>query len=286
MTPENTKAHDEALEALVAASLRASEKEPEITEEEISRYVDQQVTLSSEDEDALKRSKSELLGTIRKILQKDPSEKAPCTNMAVKSGDAAKQNDSSTHHRTSGEFIEAILIAELTRLLSEPEFPLGRFRYNKFAYFSHRRAEEEVHEHFLKKPAGPYSPWARYKGPEAIALRNGYVKRASGRDALLPGDKMDSIAPYLSRYPVCRAVEWVVETFRYRKNEELELLATVDFAVLDLKQCSAQITVSAVKNVIGSNTEWKPKLSRAAFADDRIEAALAELRSLFPLSYA
>jgi hypothetical protein len=45
MTPENAKAQDEAVEALIAASLRAPDKETEVTPEEISRYIDQQVTL-------------------------------------------------------------------------------------------------------------------------------------------------------------------------------------------------------------------------------------------------
>jgi type I restriction enzyme S subunit len=151
--------------------------------------------------------------------------------------------------------------------------------------FSHRRAEEEVHDHYVKKAAGPYNPWARYKGPENIALRNGYVRRASGKGGLLQGDKIEAIDAYLSHYGVCRAIGWVVERFRFRKNEELELLATVDFAALELKQGGTQITVATVKSIIGSNTDWKPKLDRAAFSDDRIEAALEELRSLFPLSY-
>jgi hypothetical protein len=156
---------------------------------------------------------------------------------------------------------------------------------NKFAYFSHRRADEEVNERFLKKAAGPYSSWARYKGPEGIALRNGYVRRADTRDALLPGDKIDKIDPYLERYPVCQAIDWVVEQFRYKKNEELELLATVDFAAVDLKKAQAAVSLDSVKQVIAGNREWKPKLKRAVFSDENIVAALDELRDLFPATY-
>ena len=57
MTPKNAKAQEKAIEALIAASLRAPKKETELTHEEISRYVDQRVTLSQEDKVALEKSK-------------------------------------------------------------------------------------------------------------------------------------------------------------------------------------------------------------------------------------
>lgn len=286
MIPENAKTHDEAIEALIAASLRAPDKEQPITEEEISRYVDQQITLSVEDEEALKKSESNLFETIRKILQGGSVEKSTCTNSKEGSGKVGASVASKRRFGPTDEFVEAVVIAQLTRLLSSPDYPLGRFRYNKFAYFSHRRAEAEVGEHFVKKAAGPYSPWARYQGPEGIALKNGYVKRVGFRGGLLPGDKIENIEPYLSRYAVCRAIQWVVDQFRYSTNDELELLATVDFAVLDVKKANAAIALDAVRQIIEASKEWKPKLKRSLFSDENIERALSELRVLFPSTYA
>lgn len=79
MTPENTNAQEKALEALIAASLRAPTKETEVTDEEISRYVEQCVTLSSEDKAALEKSKPGVEYAIKKILQGNEQEDCDCT---------------------------------------------------------------------------------------------------------------------------------------------------------------------------------------------------------------
>jgi len=69
MTPENVRAQEQALEALIAASLRAPGKQPEVTEDELRRFVEQQVTLSAADEAALERAKPNLKRQVRVILQ-------------------------------------------------------------------------------------------------------------------------------------------------------------------------------------------------------------------------
>lgn len=139
----------------------------------------------------------------------------------------------------------------------------------------------------MKKAAGPYSPWARYQGPEKIALTNGYVKRAKigVYEGFVVGENIEKIDQYISRYPVCAALEWVVDKFRWRKNEELELLTTVDFAAVELKRGNAVVTWQAVKAIIAENREWAPKLDRAIFSDSNILEALTELRELFPATF-
>lgn len=286
MTPEKAKAQEKAIEALIGASLRAPDKETEVTDEEISRYVDQHVTLSSEDKSALESSKSSALQAIKHILQGNEQEH-DCPTRPSKA-ERTEQPIPVKRKNTTDEFIEAIVIAQLTRLLAKPDWPLGRLRYNKLAYLSHRKAEDNVCEHYLKKAAGPYSPWAKYQGPENIAVKNEYVKRlkAGAKQGLVPGDKIGKIDQYLSHYPVCAAIEWIVSQFRFRKNEELELLATVDFAALDLIEQGSEISMENVKHVIAANTEWAPKLNREIFSELNITRALSELRDLFPATYA
>jgi type I restriction enzyme S subunit len=80
-------------------------------------------------------------------------------------------------------------------------------------------------------------------------------------------------------------VTWVVNQFRWRRNEELELLTTVDFAALDLNRAGKSVTLDAIKQVIAANPEWKPKLKRNVFSDSNIASALEELRTLFPVAY-
>jgi len=87
-------------------------------------------------------------------------------------------------------------------------------------------------------------------------------------------------------YPVCGAVDWVVATFKFRKKDQLELLATVDFASLELIQHKKVITMENVKEVIASSKKWTAKLTREIFSDENIRQALSELRQLFPKTYA
>lgn len=68
MTPKNATAQDKAVEALIGASLRAPAKETEVTQEEINRYVDQHVTLNSEDRSALEKSVPGVKQAIKDIL--------------------------------------------------------------------------------------------------------------------------------------------------------------------------------------------------------------------------
>ncbi|HUS34342.1 MAG TPA: hypothetical protein VM680_03220 [Verrucomicrobiae bacterium] len=281
MTPDKAKAHEKAVEALIGASLRAPDKETEITEQEIDRYVSQGVTLRADDKAALDKSKPALFREIAKILEEN-----------VKTQPASEARNVvplpiTTHTGGSVPFVEAVLIAQLTRLVATQSFPLGRLRYNKMAYFAHRKVDDDVNSLYLKKAAGPYSPWAKYQGPEKIAKQNGYVvwTKAGGGCGFLPGPKIDRIDTYVARYPVCQAVPWVVNRMRYKRNEDLELFATVDFAVLDLRRQNKRVTVVAIKQVIETNAEWAPKLERKIFSDFNISRALAELRELFPATY-
>jgi len=190
--------------------------------------------------------------------------------------------------KTTDEFVEAVMIAQLVRLAATPQFPLGRKRYNKYAYLAHRKAEDDVTEHYLKKAAGPYSPWAKYQGPEGIACKNGYIKNVKvGQLAgFVPGDKVAQIDRYLAKYPCCAAVEWVVAKFKFRKNDDLELLATVDYAALDLMGRKEPVSFEGVKHVIATNKEWAAKLKREIFSDANIQRALTELLTVFPGTYA
>lgn len=206
----------------------------------------------------------------------------------IETAGAVAHLDAKAGRKASDEFVEAVLIAQFTRLVAKPQYPLGHLRQNKLVYFAHRKADEDVRERFLKKAAGPYSPWAKYQGPERIAQRNGYVKstKVGNFVGFVVGDKIDKIDQYVSRYPVCAAVGWVVSNFLYKKKEELELFATVDFAALDLIEQGTAITMENVKRIIATNKEWTAKLKREIFSDANIERALSELRALFPTTYA
>lgn len=189
--------------------------------------------------------------------------------------------------KVSNEFVEAIVISQLVRKLASDKHPLGRMRYNKLAYLAHRKVEDDVTQQYLKKAAGPYSPWAKYGGPEAIAIKNSYIKKVKvdNAEGFVVGSSIDKIDAYLSHYPVCGAIDWVIDKFRYKKNEELELLATVDFAAVEIRSANKAVTKATIRKVIAENREWAPKLNREVFSGSNIDRALIELSEYFPSMY-
>lgn len=72
-----------------------------------------------------------------------------------------------------------------------------------------------------------------------------------------------------------------MEQFRFKKNDELELLATVDMAAEELRASGQAVDVAAVKAVILSHEEWQAKLDRAIFSDANIAGAIESNRRLF-----
>lgn len=285
--PDNEGNDHAAIEALIAASLHLPGSDDAPSLEEISRYLDQKTTLTPDDSAALEKTKEDLIARAKDILQPSQKLQADKLEAVSRASSGTKSKKGNKTKQPSEEFVEAIVIALITRLHSSPEHPLGRKRYQKLAYLAHRNAEDNVQRHFLKKAAGPYSPWARYQWPENIAIKNGYVKRTKCGvfEGLVVGDNIGHIDLYTSHYSVCTSVNWVIQNFRYRKNDELELLATVDFAALDLRCANTAITLERIKHVIATNEEWKAKLKREIFCDVSIARALGELQNLFPTTY-
>lgn len=176
---------------------------------------------------------------------------------------------------------EAVLIGVLAQRFGTEKFPLPRKRRVKLMYLLHRHAEGRA-EGYLKKAAGPYDPNTKYKGPETIALKNGYVRalRNGTYEGFVAGDQIEQAQRYFEQWYGEAALAWL-ERFHYRKTDELELLATVDMAMVDLGANGEPVDVTSVKRVIAAHSEWLPKLSRELFSDERIAAAITECQTLF-----
>lgn len=176
---------------------------------------------------------------------------------------------------------EAVFIGVLAQRFGSEKFPLPRKRRVKLTYLLHRHAEGRA-EGYLKKAAGPYDPNTKYKGPEQIALKNGYVRalRNEKYEGFVAGGKIEQAQRYFEQWYGVAALDWL-ERFHYRKTDDLELLATVDMAMVDLAANGEPADLSSVKRVIAAHPEWLPKLSRELFSDERISAAIAECQTLF-----
>jgi type I restriction enzyme S subunit len=189
----------------------------------------------------------------------------------VKAQPTVVEKASSSH---SWAFNEAVIIATLAKHFGNEAFPLGRKRYTKLSYLLHRHVERQA-DGYLKKAAGPYNPKTKYGGPERIAIERRYVRsHKHGRyTGFVAADAVDQAENYFERWYGADAIQWL-EQFRFLKNDELELLATVDMAAEELRASGRDVDVATVKGVIGSHPEWEAKLDRTTFSDANIGRAI------------
>jgi hypothetical protein len=179
------------------------------------------------------------------------------------------------------EFKEAVLISVLTDKFGSEQYPLGRKRYTKYSYLFHRHTDNKT-EGYLKKAAGPYNPKTKYGGPEKIALQNKYVSEVQNGNlsGFVASDKIEDARNYFGNYWNTESLNWL-EQLRYKKNDELELYATVDKAMVELAESNKDINLQLVKQIIDEHPEWKPKLERDIFSDDNIAKAMEFLNNFF-----
>lgn len=178
---------------------------------------------------------------------------------------------------------EAVVISFLVNKFSSVQYPLSRFRYTKYTYLLHRQYEH-VACGFKKHAAGPYKPENRYKGPENIAIKNKYISKVlnskSKKDAFLINDDVDKALVYFNEWFGTEIQQWI-EQFRYYKNDDLEVLTTVDESIFDLKIKGETITVNSIKQYIDSIPQWKDKLKKDCFSDINIQKMINKSIELF-----
>lgn len=175
---------------------------------------------------------------------------------------------------------EAVIIGVLAGQFGTEEWPLPRKRRVKLTYLLHRHAQRQTDD-YLKMAAGPYNPKTKYQGPEKIAIQNGYAQEHhNGKYAgFIAGESIAQADNYFAQwYP--GAKKWL-EQFRFEKTDELELLATVDMAMEDLRKDNKPIVLDMVKQLIHDHPEWEAKLDREIFSDDNITRAMQKCGELF-----
>lgn len=179
------------------------------------------------------------------------------------------------------QFEEAALLGVLAGMFGSEKFPLARVRRTKLLYLLHRR-NEGIAEGYLKKAAGPYNPKTRYEGGEGIALKRGYVRSVhTGQyEGLMAGAKLAEAEAYVEKWHGPELRTWLAQ-FHYEKTEALELLATVDMAMVEIRRAGRQVSVDAVRQLIAADPEWRRKLEREIFSDDHIAQAIARSVDLF-----
>lgn len=180
-------------------------------------------------------------------------------------------------------FDDAVMIAGIVNAFYSEKYPLGRKKVQKLLYLVRRKEQADISA-FHKKAAGPYADEVRYKGGEPIAQKNKYiqVKRSEKGSCFEKGVQMQQALTYLKDWGKQADVDWLVSQFQYTSVNELELLATVDMAICDLRREGKEISVASIKDLIRSNKEWRDKLKKAYFKDADIQRAIKHCQELFP----
>lgn len=187
-----------------------------------------------------------------------------------------------TTGRHSKGFDDAVMIAGIVNALYSPQYPLGRKKLQKCLYLL-RRYQEQSTEEFKKKAAGPYADEIRYKGGEPIAIKSKYIISHKGTKGTIfsIGNNINQALEYINRWNMQADIEWVKKTLKFEKVDKLELWATVDMAICDLKSSKIPISVASIKNLIATNKEWSKKLEKPIFSDKNIAEAITILQTLF-----
>ena len=179
-------------------------------------------------------------------------------------------------------FDDAVMIAGIVNAFYSEKYPLGRKKVQKLLYLVRRKEQADISA-FHKKAAGPYADEVRYKGGEPIAQKNKYilVKRNEKGSCFEKGAQMQRALAYLQDWGKQTDIDWLVSQFQYTNVNDLELFATVDMAICDLKQEGKEISVASIKNLISSNKEWRAKLKKTYFRDSEIQRAIKKCQDLF-----
>ena len=179
------------------------------------------------------------------------------------------------------QFDDAVMIAGIVNALYSDKYPLGRKKVQKCLYFL-RRHQDQSTAAFKKKAAGPYADKVRYKGGEPIAVKSGYIRTQKGSQGtkFAIGAKISQALGYIQSWGRQADFKWLIDKLKYKKVDELELLATVDMAICDLEEAGTPVSVAAIKHLIATNAEWKAKLKKQIFSEQNIARAIKELQTL------
>ena len=207
-----------------------------------------------------------LTGRIR-LIEAEPKQEQPATTSTKK------------HNQ---QFDDAVMIAGIVNAFHSKTFPLGRKKVQKLLYLMRRKEKADVSA-FHKKAAGPYADSVRYNGGETIAQNSDYIAvQTNGKGTLFSrGANIGKALGYIQSWEKQASIDWLTSNFQYTRVDDLELFATVDMAICDLRKLHKPISVQTIKEFIHSTKEWRDKLDKTYFSDLNIQRAINKCREFF-----
>ncbi|WP_162627553.1 restriction endonuclease subunit S [Erythrobacter sp. KY5] len=233
---------------------------------------------------------TEILAQASDVLARKPSSSDQSKALAaIESSHEEKPAERSPSGRLDLDlgvkFTEAVLVgAIVTEFFKVGGEPIGNFRLQKAVYFARRHNGERVEEmKYLRKAAGPYNPSMKYSGGIAIAKQKNWLREAKGRFGFghMPGPSANEMADWIAQFGFGEAAQWVADRFRFKKNEDWEVLATVDYAIEHLQSLGIEPDATQILQFIEADDEWRPKIEKLRLTETSIEAAMVEVKALF-----
>lgn len=183
------------------------------------------------------------------------------------------------------KFKEAVLVGAIVKAFFDAGGePIGNFRLQKAVYFARRHNGEHVGQmEYLKKAAGPYNPSLKYSGGIAIAKQKSWLRETRGRFGFghVPGTAAEEMEAWFAKYGFGDSARWVAEHFRFKRNEEWETLATVDYAMEHLQSLGVEADAMRVLQYIRADDEWRPKIEKLRLTEMSVGTAMLEVKALF-----
>ncbi|QRY67290.1 restriction endonuclease subunit S [Ensifer sp. PDNC004] len=183
------------------------------------------------------------------------------------------------------KFKEAVLVGAIVKAFFEAGGePIGNFRLQKAVYFARRHSgEHALNREFARKAAGPYNPSMKHSGGIAIAKQKNWLREARGRYGFghVPGGAAAEMKEWIDTYAYGEIAGWVADQFRFKKNEDWETLATVDYAIEHMRSLGVEPNASKVLDYIRADDEWRPKIEKLGLTEFSIQSAIIEIKALF-----
>ncbi|TGP82072.1 hypothetical protein EN870_07605 [bacterium M00.F.Ca.ET.227.01.1.1] len=182
-------------------------------------------------------------------------------------------------------FKEAVLVyAIVAAFFREGGEPIGNFRLQKAVYFARRHSgEHALNRDFARKAAGPYNPAMKYTGGIAIAKQKSWLHEAKGRYGFghIPGSAAAEVEEWAARFGYEETARWVSDQFRFKKNDDWEVLATVDYSMEHLRSEGIEPHPDTVLQYIRADDEWRHKIEKLRLTETKIQSTMIELAALF-----
>ncbi len=180
------------------------------------------------------------------------------------------------------QFDDAVMIAGIVDAFYHPKYYLGRKKVQKLLYLVGRKNEQDTSA-FHKHAAGPYADSVRYKGGEPIAKKNKYISETKSKQgsSFAKGENIGQALQYITDWGKQSDIDWLTANLKFANVNELEVLATVDMAMCDLRDSGTEITVDTIITLLKSEKAWVDKLKKDYFSKQSIESAIEKLEKLF-----